>query len=101
MTPDKKIIQIKKRRIFVPSTVFDNQALLNNDPDYLGTLAALPKEERDALLYGSWDSFSGQVFSEWSNDPNHYDDGRYTHVIDPFKIPANNVIMRFSVSGKT
>ena len=42
-----------------------------------------------ALLYGSWDSFSGQVFREWKNDPSHYADGRHTHVIDPFRVPKH------------
>lgn len=94
LTPDKKTIQIAKRRIFVPATVFDNQALLNNDPEYLATLAALPEADREALLYGSWDSFDGQVFSEWQNDPWHYKDGKWTHVIDPFDVPYNWKIMR-------
>ncbi len=73
--------------MFVPSTVFDNDALLENDPNYLANLAMLPEAERQALLYGSWDSFSGQVFAEWRNDPAHYDDQRFTHVIKPFAIP--------------
>ena len=76
-----------KRRIFVPSTVFDNGILLRNDPDYLTRLAVLPEAEKKALLYGDWDSFSGQVFTEWRNDPEHYGDRVGTHVIDPFRIP--------------
>ncbi|MBQ9228765.1 MAG: terminase family protein [Eubacterium sp.] len=94
LTPDRKTIQIAKRRIFVPATVFDNQALLQNDPNYLATLAALPEAEREALLYGSWDSFDGQVFSEWQNDPSHYLDRKWTHVIEPFEIPFNWRILR-------
>lgn len=94
LTPENKTIQISKRRIFVPATVFDNQELLNNDPEYLATLASLPEAEREALLHGSWDSFDGQVFSEWENDPSHYDDGKWTHVINPFPIPQNWKIMR-------
>lgn len=86
--PSGKIIKLKKKRIFIPSTVFDNQELLNNDPNYLATLASLPEAERNALLYGSWDSFTGQVFTEWKNDPSHYDDQRWTHVINPFQIPS-------------
>ena len=78
----------------MPASVFDNQALLNNNPEYLATLASLPEAERNALLYGSWDSFSGQVFREWRNDPMHYEDGFWTHVIKPFDIPANWKIIR-------
>ena len=94
VSPDGKMITLSKKRIFVPSTVFDNQELLKNDPNYLATLAALPEAERNALLYGSWDSFTGQVFTEWKNDPEHYDDHRWTHVINPFMIPGHWKIYR-------
>ena len=93
-TPDGREIVKRRTRIFIPSTVFDNKALLENDPGYLGTLAALPEAEKKALLYGDWDSFSGQVFTEWKNDPAHYDDQRWTHVIHPFRIPAHWKIWR-------
>lgn len=76
-----------QHRIFVPSTVWDNQALMDNDPQYVARLAAMPEAEKRALLYGDWDSFSGQVFVEWKNDPAHYIDRQWTHVIEPFKIP--------------
>lgn len=76
-----------RSRIFVPSTVFDNQILLENDPEYLMRLASLPEAERNALLYGDWDTFSGQVFTEWRNDPDHHADRKHTHVVSPFKVP--------------
>ena len=81
-------------KIFVPSSVFDNQILLNNDRDYLKRLAGLPEAERNALLYGNWDSFEGQVFTEFTDDPEHYKDRRFTHVIEPFKIPWGWKIIR-------
>ena len=87
--PDGRPIHMERRRIFIPSTVFDNQALLQNDPQYLASLAMLPEAERDALLYGSWDSFDGQVFRRWRNDPDHYEDRLWTHVIAPFRIPKH------------
>jgi hypothetical protein len=74
-------------RIFVPSSVFDNAALLQNDPMYVQRLASLPEAEKNALLYGDWDSFTGQVFTEWVNDPAHYEDRVGTHVIEPFRVP--------------
>ena len=85
---------VTRDRIFVPSTVFDNKILLKNNPEYLAALAMLPESEKSALLYGNWDSFDGQVFSEWRNDPAHYDDMRFTHVVKPFKIPASWQIYR-------
>lgn len=79
----------KQSRIFVPSSVFDNPALLQNDPLYVQRLASMPTAERNALLYGDWNTFSGQVFTEWVNDPKHYDDRQFTHVINPFRIPQD------------
>ena len=84
----------RRSRVFVPSTVFDNPALLEADPNYMANLAMLPEAEKQALLYGSWESFSGQVFREWRNDPKHYEDQLWTHVIKPFQIPAHWVIYR-------
>ena len=93
-TPDGSVVKMRRTRIFIPSTVFDNKKLLENDPGYLGNLASLPEAEKKALLYGDWDSFSGQVFTEWRNDPAHYEDQRWTHVIKPFRIPAHWKIWR-------
>lgn len=92
--PDGREETRHRSRIFVPSTVFDNEILLKNDPDYLSRLAVLPEAERRALLYGDWDSFSGQVFMEWRNDPSHYEDRIHTHVIRPFRIPEGWRLIR-------
>jgi hypothetical protein len=86
-TPDGETHTGKQKRIFVNSSVFDNPALLQNDPQYVQRLASMNEADRNALLYGDWDSFSGQVFTEWRNDPAHYADHEWTHVIEPFKIP--------------
>ena len=87
--PDGHIETRWKSRIFVPSSVFDNKILLANDPDYLTRLASMPEQERNALLYGDWDTFAGQVFTEWRNDSDRYDDRVNTHVITPFEIPKS------------
>ncbi len=92
--PDGHTEERMRSRIFVPSTVFDNTVLLRNDPGYLTRLAALPEAERKALLYGDWDSFSGQVFIEWRNDPAHYGDRLGTHVITPFRTPPDWPVWR-------
>ena len=92
--PDGTEKMLRRARVFIPSSVFDNPALLKNDPGYLASLAAMPEAEKQALLYGSWDSFSGQVFTEWRNDPKHYEDQRWTHVIAPFAIPKHWKIYR-------
>ena len=80
---------LRRSRVFVPSTVFDNQILLDNNPNYLASLAGLPEAEKKALLYGDWDSFSGQVFVEFRDNPQGYASRRWTHVIKPFTIPGH------------
>ena len=81
-------ITLTRERIFIPSSVWDNKELLKNDPNYLANLAMLPDAKRKALLYGDWNSFSGQVFTEWRNNPENID-RRWTHVLEPFEIPKH------------
>ena len=89
VTPDGDTKEVTRQRIFIPSSVFDNKELLKNDPDYLANLATLPDAQKKALLYGDWDSFTGQVFTEWRNNPDGYERRQHTHVIEPFEIPAH------------
>lgn len=63
---------------FVPSKVWDNQELLSRDPDYVSRLLQSGKALAQAWIEGEWDSFSGQYFSEWSDQ---------FHVCAPFKVP--------------
>lgn len=74
-------------RVYIPASVFDNKKLLENNPEYVTHLAALPEAERNALLYGDWDSFTGQVFTEFRNDKDGYITRQWSHVIEPFPIP--------------
>lgn len=87
--PNGKTEMLYRTRIFIPSTVFDNEILLKNDPNYLASLASMPYKERQALLYGDWDSFSGQVFMEFKDDPEGYQTRKWSHVIEPFDIPED------------
>lgn len=50
---------------FIPATVFDNGVLTRADPDYVRRLETLPPRLRDAWLYGKWDVFEGQFFTEF------------------------------------
>lgn len=92
--PDGKLIEFKRKKIFVPSLVFDNKKLLENDPNYLATLGMMDESDKNALLYGSWDSFEGQVFMEWRDDPEQYNRRKWTHVINDFEIPKSWKIYR-------
>lgn len=86
-SPDGTKIERETTKRFVPSSVFDNPAL--RDSSYITSLALLPEAKRKALLYGDWDSFTGQVFTEWRNNPDGYERRQNTHVIKPFKIPKH------------
>jgi len=66
------------KRIFIPSLLDDNKFLRDGDPEYKKRLLALPDREKKALLYGDWDIFEGQYFSEFSHGK---------HVISPFEVP--------------
>ena len=79
---------------FIPARVTDNAALLKAQPDYVQQLQTLPRRLRMAWLEGRWDVFEGQVFTEFTDDPAHYQDRRYTHVIEPFDIPREWTVYR-------
>ena len=72
-------------RMFIPSKVQDNSFLMENDPDYLARLEALPEKEKKALLHGDWDIFEGQYFGEFNYD---------IHTCDPFPIPKEWKVYR-------
>ena len=40
---------------FIPGKITDNKILMENSPEYLAKLQALPKIERGRLLHGNWD----------------------------------------------
>ena len=80
--------------MFIQSLVTDNKALMENNPDYIKQLEALPPKLREAWLYGRWDIFEGMFFEDFRDDPNHYADRQWTHVIEPFEIPDSWKIYR-------
>ena len=43
---------------------------------------------------GEWGIEGAVFFEEWRDDPDHYIDRRWTHVIEPFEIPADWKIYR-------
>lgn len=70
--------------LFIPARVYDNDALLLADPEYVGQLKALPKRLREAWLDGRWDVFEGQFFSEFNEE---------VHTVNASVIP--NDVSRF------
>lgn len=77
---------VERRVQYIPATVMDNPHITK---DYVIELEQKPKALREALLLGKWDAFEGQAFPEFTNDPEHYQDRRFTHVIEPFPIPLH------------
>ena len=63
---------------FIPARVYDNEFLMQSNPEYVHQLESLPEELKKAWLYGEWDAFAGQFFSEFR---------REIHVCRPFAIP--------------
>ena len=97
--PDGHVEVLHLSRVFVPFTLFDNKILMDNDPKYAARLASLPEKERNALLYGDWDSFAGMFFDDFRIEPdiraasaNGLEmsaeqlrrERRFVHVIEPF-----------------
>ena len=78
--PNTAFVEKGSSRIFLPSRLDDNLFLKESDPDYEKRLLNLPDAQRRALLYGDWNIFEGQYFSEFS---------AATHVCDPFPIPKS------------
>jgi len=76
----------KIRTQYIPALATENPFITE---DYIFELEQKPEALKRALLNGEWDSFEGQVFKEWKDDPAHYNDRLWTHVIEPFDIPAD------------
>ena len=68
-------IKSRDTACFIPSTLNDNQVLMQNDPDYEKKLFSLPSHIARALRFGDWSVFEGQVLESFR--PN-------IHVCKPF-----------------
>ena len=65
---DHKDPVLPKSVTFISASVYDNKILLENNPEYLASLMALPYVERERLLYSNWNirATAGNVFRrEW------------------------------------
>lgn len=92
---------------FIQALVGDNRVLMEKNPEYVRQLEGLPGKLRKAWLEGQWDVFEGAFFEEFRTVPDENmckvagisvgeaeQDGRWTHVIRPFEIPADWKIYR-------
>jgi hypothetical protein len=68
-------------KMFIPSRVYDNKKLLDNDPGYIARLREIGSPELvRAWLEGDWNVITGAYFPEFSVEK---------HVLEPFKIPEH------------
>lgn len=67
-------------RCFIPAKVEENVHLMAADPGYKKRLLNLEEKHQQALLYGNWDIYDGQFFTEFKRD---------IHVVEPFTIPPH------------
>lgn len=84
---------------FIQSLVTDNQALMDENPDYIRQLEALPPKLRKMWLEGDWNAAEGMFFEDFKIDPDPFkaeelgltveelrQQRRYCHVIEPFDL---------------
>lgn len=101
--------EVPENYSFIQALITDNKVLMEQNPDYYNTLQKLPPKLRKAWLEGEWDIFEGQFFEDLRIEPDvaaaiaagvEADkdqlrrERRYTHVIEPFEIPADWKIYR-------
>lgn len=72
------------KRIMIFATQADNPHI---DPTYKQSLEALPEAEKNAKLYGDFDSYLGQVFTEFRDNKIPDEPENALHVCEPFEIP--------------
>lgn len=84
--------------VFIKALPTDNRYLVENSPDYIRQLEALPPRLRKMWLEGSWDVAEGMVFDSLVNRPEpwHHGPPQWTHVIqsDTFRLPTSWEIYR-------
>jgi len=66
-------------RQYIPGLLQDNEILMQEDPNYIHRLDALPEPYRTAYKDGNWEIFMGQAFFF----------SKEHHVIDPIPVPDN------------
>ena len=74
LTPNEKYSDV----FFIPAFLEDNKIQTERDPDYEKKLMERNPDTAQALRWGLWDVFTGQMFGAFSED---------RHVIEPFEIP--------------
>lgn len=77
--------------VFIQSLARENKALMEIQPDYIDQMRILTLKYQKAWIDGDWDIFEGMFFEEFRDDPAHYQDRQFTHVIEPFDVRGMNI----------
>lgn len=72
------------KRVMIFATQADNPHI---DPTYKKSLEALPEAEKNAKLHGDFDSYLGQVFTEFRDRHLPDEPENAVHLCEPFEIP--------------
>lgn len=79
-----EITTVLSERVYIPSKVWDNRLLLQNDPGYLARLAKSGSESLvKAWLAGDWDIIQGAFFDEWNPEVHVLDTNLILPLIHP------------------
>lgn len=74
-------------------TINDNPTLLKNQPEYKANLEALPRVDRERLLYGNWfarEEGSGYFKREWIHElPNQPHDSEFVKIVRAWDIAGS------------
>jgi phage terminase large subunit len=84
-TPDK---------LAITTTYKFNECLSEEDLRYFEEMREKNPNRYRVAGEGEWGIEGGAFFEEWMDDPQHYADRRFTHVIDPFEVPQDWKIYR-------
>ncbi len=62
---------------YIPSLVFENPSLMDNDPNYVKRLKNLNPTQQQMWLFGNWGAFAGMFFDKWDEDTHTIDEKQY------------------------
>ena len=67
---------------YIPSLVFENPSLMENDPAYVLRLKNLKETQKQMWLFGNWGAFAGMFFDKWDEDTHTIDEKLFRYNID-------------------
>lgn len=91
----KRFFDVQDPDIFATTTNYMcNEWLSDDDRKRFEKMKVNQPDRYRVAGLGEWGIEGGAFFEEFRNDPAHYKDRLYTHVIDPFEIPKSWRIYR-------